>query len=55
MSPPLRALWWAAKGDWNRGHEIAQSENSADAACDMPQNALFRLLLQFDAPAKVKA
>jgi len=29
---PLRALWWAAKGDWNRAHEIAQSEDGADAA-----------------------
>jgi hypothetical protein len=20
IPPPLRALWWAAKGDWNRAH-----------------------------------
>ena len=22
----LAALWWDAKGEWSRGHEIAQSE-----------------------------
>ena len=32
ISPPLRALWWAAKGDWNKAHEIAQSDEGADAA-----------------------
>jgi hypothetical protein len=32
ISTPLRALWWAAKGDWNRAHEIAQSDDGADAA-----------------------
>ncbi len=29
---PLQALWWAAKGDWNKAHAIAQSDESADAA-----------------------
>jgi hypothetical protein len=28
----LAALWWEAKGDWNQAHEIAQAEESADAA-----------------------
>jgi hypothetical protein len=28
----LEALWWAAKGDWNKAHEIAQSDDGADAA-----------------------
>lgn len=32
MSLPLQALWWAAKGDWNKAHAIAQSDESADAA-----------------------
>lgn len=32
MSLPLQALWWAAKGDWNKAHEIAQSDDGADAA-----------------------
>ena len=32
-TPPLLvALWWEAKGDWNQAHEIAQAEESADAA-----------------------
>jgi hypothetical protein len=28
----LAALWWDAKGDWNQAHEIAQAEESPDAA-----------------------
>jgi hypothetical protein len=24
ISPALQALWYAAKGDWNRAHEITQ-------------------------------
>jgi hypothetical protein len=32
LPPLLAALWWEAKGDWNQAHEIAQSENGADAA-----------------------
>jgi hypothetical protein len=31
--PPLAAaMWWDAKGDWARAHEIAQELNTADAA-----------------------
>jgi hypothetical protein len=30
--PPLAALWWAAKGDWTRAHEIVQNEAGVDAA-----------------------
>jgi hypothetical protein len=26
LPPLLAALWWDAKGDWNRAHEIAQAE-----------------------------
>jgi hypothetical protein len=32
VSPPLAALWWAAKGDWTRAHEIVQDEEGVDAA-----------------------
>jgi len=32
ISPPLAALWWAAKGDWSRAHEIVQDEEGVDAA-----------------------
>lgn len=24
LSPALKALWWDAKGDWNKAHEFAQ-------------------------------
>ena len=30
--PPLAALWWAGKGDWNKAHEIVQAESDATAA-----------------------
>jgi len=29
---PLAALWWAAKGGWDRAHKIVQDEETADAA-----------------------
>ena len=32
ISPLLSAMWWDAKGDWNRAHEVAQDVNSADGA-----------------------
>ena len=32
LSPPLAALWWAAKGDWNAAHKIVQEEDTKDAA-----------------------
>jgi hypothetical protein len=28
----LQALWWDAKGDWNRAHACAQDDHSADGA-----------------------
>lgn len=28
----LAAMWWDAKGDWQRAHEIAQDVGSADGA-----------------------
>src|ERR1700710_1997725 len=32
VSPPLAALWWSAKGDWDKGHAIVQDEEGVDAA-----------------------
>jgi len=36
VSPSLAALWWAAKGDWKKAHEIVQDEEGVDAAWFMP-------------------
>ena len=32
MGPQLAALWWAAKGDWDRAHKIVQDESDANSA-----------------------
>src|SRR5882757_9429459 len=32
IDAPLAALWWAAKGNWNEAHKIAQDHQTADAA-----------------------
>jgi hypothetical protein len=32
LAPPLAALWWAAKGDWDAAHKLVQDEDSKDAA-----------------------
>ena len=32
LAPPLAAMWWAAKGDWDRAHRIVQDESDATAA-----------------------
>jgi hypothetical protein len=32
LAAALAALWWAAKGNWDRAHSIAQDEANADAA-----------------------
>jgi len=32
LAPPLAALWWAAKGDWDAAHKIVQDEDTRDAA-----------------------
>jgi len=32
LAAPLEALWWAAKGDWDKAHKIVMDEESADAA-----------------------
>lgn len=32
LNAPLRGLWWAAKGDWDRAHKIVQDDSSREAA-----------------------
>jgi hypothetical protein len=32
LDPPLAALWWQGKGDWQRAHGIVQNESSEAAA-----------------------
>jgi hypothetical protein len=32
LTPPLKALWWAAKGDWDQAHKIVQDEGDANSA-----------------------
>ena len=32
LAPPLTALWWAAKGDWDKAHGIVMKQDSRDAA-----------------------
>lgn len=32
LAPPLAALWWANKGDWDKAHEIVMDESGRDAA-----------------------
>ncbi len=32
VGPCVRALWYAAKGDWDRAHGIAQAENGPHGA-----------------------
>jgi hypothetical protein len=32
LTPPLHALWWAAKGDWDKAHRLVQDEGDCDAA-----------------------
>jgi hypothetical protein len=32
LSVPLQALWWDAKGDWERAHALAQSAAGAEGA-----------------------
>jgi hypothetical protein len=32
LTPPLAALWWAAKGDWDAAHKIVQDETDANSA-----------------------
>ena len=32
LSPPLQALWWAAKGEWDKAHKIVMNDDSREAA-----------------------
>jgi hypothetical protein len=32
VAPPLAALWWAAKGDWDKAHGIVMKEETRAAA-----------------------
>src|SRR5258707_3413881 len=32
LDAPLAALWWAAKGNWDEAHKIAQDEATAEGA-----------------------
>jgi hypothetical protein len=32
LSAPLAGLWWAARGDWDRAHEIVQDDATREAA-----------------------
>jgi len=32
LARPPEALWWAAKGDWDKAHKIVMEEEGADAA-----------------------
>ena len=32
LAPPLAALWWAAKGEWDAAHKIVQDEDTREAA-----------------------
>jgi hypothetical protein len=32
LTPALEALWWDAKGDWDKAHGCVDDESGADAA-----------------------
>ena len=32
LASTIQALWWAAKGDWDKAHKIVQDDESAEAA-----------------------
>jgi hypothetical protein len=32
LAAPLAALWWAAKGNWDQAHKIAQDDASVDGS-----------------------
>jgi hypothetical protein len=32
LSPPLAALWWAAKGNWDTAHKIVMNGETSEAA-----------------------
>ena len=32
LAVPAEALWWAAKGDWDKAHRLVQDQDSKEAA-----------------------
>ena len=32
LEPPLAALWWAARGQWDQAHKLVQDEATVNAA-----------------------
>lgn len=32
LAPPLAALWWAHKGDWDQAHKIVMNQATREAA-----------------------
>jgi hypothetical protein len=32
MAPPLAALWWAAKGNWDKAHSLVMNDHGREAA-----------------------
>src|SRR5207237_10884552 len=36
LKPPLAALWWAAKGNWDTAHKIVQDESDTNSAWVQP-------------------
>jgi hypothetical protein len=32
LDAPLAALWWAAKGNWDKAHKLVQDEDTREAA-----------------------
>jgi hypothetical protein len=32
LVPTVEALWWAAKGEWDKAHKIVQDDESREAA-----------------------
>ncbi len=32
LSPPLAALWWAKKGDWDKAHRLVMDDAGREAA-----------------------
>jgi hypothetical protein len=32
LAPPVEALWWAAKGEWETAHKIVMNDDSREAA-----------------------
>jgi hypothetical protein len=42
LKAPLEALWWEAKGDWTKAHEIAQ-DHEGDAPSDWVHAYLHRV------------